>query len=104
MNQKKFRKAGSYAILGTMLLGLLTFGPTVLEAFAGIFKLGGTYSSLSAKVEEHDSEIKSFKIKIESADEKVREFRSVWCMERLGTPDRLSNEVLKACSSWIHNP
>lgn len=103
MNQK-FRKAGSYAILGTMLLGLLTFGPTVIDAISSIFKLGGTYSTLHAKVEEHDSLIKSFKTKIESTDEKVREFRSVWCMERLGTPDKLSNEVLKACSSWIHNP
>lgn len=103
MNQK-FRKAGSIAILTTMAMGLLTFGPTISNGLATVFKWGGTYSELHAKVETHEASIKNIKIKMDSADERVREFRSVWCMERLGSPDGLSNDVLKACSSWIRNP
>lgn len=101
---EKFKKYGSVLILGVMVSGLLTILPPVLDGLSAAFKLGGHFYNLHARVSSHEDDIKLNKEEIKQTDLKIREFRSVWCLERLGSPDRLSSEVISACSSWIKNP
>lgn len=103
MNQK-LKKAGSIAILSTMLVGLLPFVPVVSQALSTAFKWGSTYSDLHAQVENHANQIKENKNMIKNTETRIREFRSVWCLDRLSSNANISNEVLKSCSEWIRNP
>ena len=99
-----FKKIGAWAILGAMVSGLIVFIPPIYQASAKIFSLGKTFSDATNLLESHSLTLVKHQSEIEDGQKGMREFRSVWCMDRLSSPGMVNPYVLKACTEWIKGP
>lgn len=104
MNKDMFKKLGAYAILGTVATGLMTFLPPMFQASSYVFGLGQKYSNLQETLSKHSTTLTSHQDQITIGRGDMKEFRSVWCLDRLSSPGKVNPHVLETCSRWIKSP
>lgn len=104
MDKELFKKAGAYAILGTIVAGLMTFVPPMFQASSYVFGLGQSYSNLQDTLSKHSLTLTSHQDQISIGRSDMKEFRSVWCLDRLSSPGKVNAQVLETCSRWIKSP
>lgn len=89
-----FKKAGALAILIPVFSGLLIYGEPLGKVAVVIFTFGSRYQELHAKIQNHDEKIKE-------NTSHMKEFRSVWCIDRMTNSKKIDPHVLKTCTGWI---
>lgn len=89
-----FKQAGALAILIPIFSGLLVYGEPLGKLAVVIFTFGSKYQELHAKINTHD-------IKIKENSNHMKEFRSVWCVDRMTNTKKIDPYVLKTCTDWI---
>lgn len=99
-----FKKLGAWAILGVIVSGLFTFVPPIYNAASTVFALGSKYNSLVTEAGVTHQTLVSQQAQISVGRNEIREFRSVWCMDRLSSSGRVNSVVLRACAEWIKAP
>lgn len=99
-----FKKIGAIAILGTMLTGIMTIVEPVVKFSTAIFAVSAKYQQVNAAIVKHDTVLSEHKVRLDTSDSSIREFRSVWCIDRLTSSKKVNPYVLETCGRWIKKP
>ncbi len=96
-------KKGAYGILVTMAVGILVYLPPMFEVGKSILSVTKVINDANATLQTHEKKLQEHDAQISASLKNIREFRSVWCIDRLSSKG-VQPAVLKACAEWIKEP
>lgn len=103
IGQKEFdlKKAGALAILVPIFTGLIAFADPLFKFSIAIFTFGSKYENINATIADTKLKLIEHERQIKTNHSHVKDFRSVWCLDRITSSKKIDPYVLKTCTGWI---
>lgn len=96
MKHTWFTKVGAYGILTIIISGCFVYLPPLFQGAAFVIGASNKIAKAEEMLQDHEK-------KITDQNSAIREFRAVWCIDRM-SGRVVQRSVVEACTKWIKEP
>lgn len=94
----------SWTAVGALVCAAVWLITPAEKVFGWILNGFNAYSSIDRRIELTEKLIQTHSLLIESNSYGIRDFKSVWCIDRLSSQPTAHPRIIEACAKWIANP